>query len=163
MPTRSVLDLPGLHLLVRVHSSAERYTHGHVFDFVKKLHAEPDHIEVLGDGRQRKSYLYVQDCVDGMLVAVEKARNAVNIFNLGTDECVTVAESLTLICQRQGVDPRRSYTGGSRGWVGDSPFILLDTRRICALGWKPKLTIREGVERTLAYLERNPWLLNRRP
>ena len=98
-----------------------------------------------------------------MLVAVEKARNAVNIFNLGTDECVTVAESLTLICQRLGVDPRRSYTGGTRGWVGDSPFILLDTRRIRALGWKPELTIREGIERTLAYLERNPWLVSRRP
>ena len=141
----------------------ERYTHGHVFDFFKKLHAESKDVEVLGDGRQRKSYLYVQDCIDGMLVAVEKARNAVNIFNLGTDECVTVADSLTLICQRLGVDPRRSYTGGTRGWVGDSPFILLDTRRIRALGWKPELTIREGIERTLAYLERNPWLVSRRP
>ena len=141
----------------------ERYTHGHVFDFFKKIHAESKHVEVLGDGRQRKSYLYVQDCIDGMLVAVEKARNAVNIFNLGTDECVTVADSLTLICQRLGVDPRRSYTGGTRGWVGDSPFILLDTRRIRALGWKPELTIREGIERTLAYLERNPWLVSRRP
>ena len=141
----------------------ERYTHGHVFDFFKKLHAESNHVEVLGDGRQRKSYLYVQDCIDGMLVAVEKARSAVNIFNLWTDECVTVDESLTLICQRLGVDPRRTYTGGTRGWVGDSPLILLDTRRIRALGWTPELTIREGVERTLAYLEGNPWLLSRRP
>ncbi len=141
----------------------ERYSHGHVFDFFKKLQTDPDHIEVLGDGRQRKSYLYVQDCIDGMLVAVEKARSAVNIFNLGTDECVTVAESLTLICQRLGVDPRRSYTGGTRGWVGDSPFILLDTRKIRALGWTPRLTIRQGVERTLAYLERSPWLLGGHP
>ncbi|HJN43235.1 MAG TPA: NAD-dependent epimerase/dehydratase family protein [Vicinamibacterales bacterium] len=140
----------------------ERYSHGHVFDFLKKLRSDSNQIEVLGDGRQRKSYLYVQDCVNAMLVAVEKAREAVNIFNLGTEEFVTVAESLTLICNRLGVDPRRSYTGGARGWVGDSPFILLDTRRIQALGWKPELTIREGIERTVAYLERNAWLLNRR-
>jgi UDP-glucose 4-epimerase len=141
----------------------ERYTHGHVFDFFKKIRSDSTQIEVLGDGRQRKSYLYVHDCVDAMLVAVEKAQDAVNIFNLGTEECVTVSESLALICNRLGVDPRRSFTGGARGWVGDSPFILLDTRRIQALGWKPKLTIREGIERTVAYLERNDWLLTRRP
>ena len=141
----------------------ERYTHGHIVDFFKKLRAEPNHVEVLGDGGQRKSCLYVQDCIDGMLVAVDKAQRAVNTFNLGTDESVTVAESLALICQRLGVDPRRSYTGGRRGWIGDSPFILLDTRRIRALGWTPELTIREGVARTLAYFEQNPWVLRGRP
>ncbi len=141
----------------------ERYTHGHIFDFFKKLRAEPNHVEVLGDGGQRKSYLYVQDCIDGMLVAVEKAQRAVNVFNLGTDESVTIAESLALICQRLRVDPRRSYTGGTRGWVGDSPLILLDAGRIRALGWTPELTIREGIARTVTYLEQNPWVLSRRP
>jgi UDP-glucose 4-epimerase len=139
----------------------ERYTHGHVFDFYKKLLADPRRIEVLGDGRQRKSYLYVQDCVDAMLTVLARATEAVNIYNLGADEYVTVNDSLGWICEHLGLRPERSYTGGERGWVGDSPFIFLDTARVRALGWRPKLTIREGVIRTLEYLQANRQLLQR--
>ena len=141
----------------------ERYTHGHVFDFYKKLLADPQHIEVLGNGRQRKSYLYVQDCIDAMLTVVERAREPINIFNLGTEEYCTVDDSLGWICAHLGLNPQRRYTGGERGWVGDSPFIFLDTTKVRALGWRPKLTIREGVIRTLDYLQANPWVLERRP
>src|SRR4029078_9391971 len=95
----------------------ERYTHGHVFDFFKKLRADPGCIEVLGDGRQRKSYLYVQDCVDAMLTVLDRVRGPVNIFNLGTDEYVTVDDSLTYICQQLGLTPQRRYAGGERGWI----------------------------------------------
>ncbi len=137
----------------------ERYSHGHVIDFYRKLLADPRRIEVLGNGRQRKSYLYVQDCVDAMLLAIDGAHDPVNIFNLGTTESVTVDDSLGYICEALGVAPERHYTGGERGWVGDSPFILLDTTRIRSLGWRPLLTIREGVLRTLAYLQANPWVL----
>ncbi len=141
----------------------ERYTHGHVFDFYKKLLADPNHIEVLGNGRQRKSYLYVQDCIDAMLTVIEQAREPINIFNLGTDEYCTVDDSLGWICAHLGLNPERRYTGGERGWVGDSPFIFLDTAKVRALGWRPKLSIREGVIRTLDYLRANPWVLERRP
>jgi UDP-glucose 4-epimerase len=134
----------------------ERYTHGHVFDFFKKLSDTPQSIEILGNGRQRKSYLYVQDCIDAMFLAIEKAKDPVNIFNLGTDEYCTVDDSLGWICEELGVVPERRYTGGERGWVGDSPFILLDCTRIRSLGWKPRLTIREGVLRTLEYLKSSP-------
>jgi UDP-glucose 4-epimerase len=140
----------------------ERYTHGHVFDFFKKLRADPNRIDILGNGRQRKSYLYVQDCVDAMLAVTEKAHDPVNIFNLGTDEYVVVDDSLSYICEALGVNPTRHYAGGERGWIGDSPFILLDTSKVKSIGWAPKLTIKQGVVKTLEYLQANQWVLDRR-
>jgi UDP-glucose 4-epimerase len=140
----------------------ERYTHGHVFDFYRKLRANPDDIEVLGDGNQRKSYLYIGDCLNAVLRAIETATAPVSIFNLGTDEYCTVNDSLGWICAELGVAPRRHFTGGERGWVGDNPFIFLDCQRIRALGWQPTLSIREAVLRTLRYLQASPWLLEER-
>jgi UDP-glucose 4-epimerase len=136
----------------------ERYTHGHVFDFFKKLSEDPTRLHVLGDGKQRKSYLYVQDCIDAMLLATRLLNNKVHVLNLGTDEASRVNDSIAWISERLGVRPVLTYAGGERGWIGDSPFILLDTRRIRALGWKPKVTIREGVMRTVEWLARNPWV-----
>jgi UDP-glucose 4-epimerase len=140
----------------------ERYTHGHVFDFYKKLLADPSRIEVLGDGRQRKSYLYIQDCVSAVLLALEKAGDGFDVFNLGVDEYCTVDESLGWICAHLGLEPDRRYTGGTRGWIGDSPFIFLDTAKVRGLGWKPRLGIRESVIRTLEYLQANRWVLELR-
>jgi len=138
----------------------ERYTHGHVFDFYQRLRATPDELQVLGDGRQRKSYLYVQDCLDAILFAIEKAEHKINIFNLGMDEYCQVSDSIGWITEHLGVKPRLTYTGGERGWVGDSPFIFLDCSKIRALGWTPKLSIREGILRTLEYLQANPWVMD---
>ncbi len=140
----------------------ERYTHGHVFDFCRQLRANPNRLDVLGNGKQRKSYLYVHDCIDAMLLAIGNAGAKVNIFNLGADEYCEVNDSIGWICQHLGVSPERVYAGGERGWIGDSPFIFLDCSRIRALGWKPALSIREGIIRTLNYLRLNPWLLERR-
>ena len=137
----------------------ERYSHGHVFDFYQKLLQNPEELHILGDGHQRKSYLYVQDCIDAMLFAIEKAQDKVNIYNLGTDEYCEVNDSVGWICTHLGLDPQRSYSGGDRGWIGDSPFIFLDTTRIRNLGWEPKLTIQQGIIRTLEYLKNNQWLL----
>lgn len=138
----------------------ERYTHGHVFDFYKQLLAHPNRIDVLGNGRQRKSYLYIQDCIGAMLTAIT-AEDKVNIFNLGTDEYCEVNNSIGWICEYLRLSPERFYTGGERGWVGDNPFIFLDCTRIRNLGWKPKLNIQEGIIRTVQYLEQNKWVLNR--
>ncbi len=140
----------------------ERYSHGHVFDFYKSLRANPHELLVLGDGHQRKSYLYIKDCIDAMLIGIEKSREKVNIFNLGTDEYCEVNDSIAWISEELGMRPKLSYTGGKRGWVGDSPFIFLDCRKIRALGWSPKISIQEGVIRTLKYLQANNWLLDRR-
>jgi UDP-glucose 4-epimerase len=140
----------------------ERYTHGHILDFYKQLLAHPKVLNVLGDGMQKKSYLYIQDCMDALLLVTQRSEQRVNRYNLGTEECSTVNDSIDWIAAELGLDPERVYAGGTRGWVGDSPFIFLDTARIRALGWRPKLTIKEGVVRTLRYLQQNPWALTGR-
>jgi len=140
----------------------ERYTHGHVFDFYRQLRDHPDRLDVLGNGLQRKSYLYVQDCVSAILLAVARCTDAVNIFNLGTDEFCHVNDSIRWITKALGLSPEIRYAGGERGWVGDSPFIFLDCARIRSLGWKPELTIEQGIVRTLEFLRNNPWVLEER-
>jgi len=140
----------------------ERYTHGHVFDFYKKILDDPAQIQVLGDGKQRKSYLYIQDCIDAIFTVVEKAKDPVNIYNLGADEYCNVTQSLGWICEYLGVNPERRFTGGERGWIGDSPFIFLDTKKLRSLGWKNKLSIKEGVLTTLHWLEANRWVFEQR-
>lgn len=136
----------------------ERYTHGHIYDFYNQLLADPTQLRVLGNGRQRKSYLYVQDCLNAILIALEKAGGKVNVFNLGTDEYCEVNDSISWIVEHLGLKPDLEYTGGERGWVGDSPFILLDCKLIRALGWKPSLSIRDGVVRTVNFLTEHPHL-----
>src|SRR5581483_322531 len=140
----------------------ERYSHGHVFDFYKSLKSNTDEMRILGDGHQRKSYLYVQDCIDAILLAIERAQDKVNVFNLGTDEFCEVNDSIGWITTHLGVKPKLTYSGGKRGWIGDSPFIFLDCRQIRTLGWQPKLSIKEGVIRTLKYLQENSWVLEAR-
>jgi UDP-glucose 4-epimerase len=140
----------------------ERYTHGHVFDFYKKLLDEPTRLHVLGNGHQRKSYLYVQDCIDAMFHAIRHAQGKVNVFNLGTEEYCEVNDSIRWITGHLGMTPKLEYEGGERGWIGDNPFIYLDTSRIRALGWEPKLTIQQGIIRTLSWLADNRWVLDRR-
>jgi UDP-glucose 4-epimerase len=140
----------------------ERYTHGHVFDFYKKLKADPSCLQVLGNGKQRKSYLHVQDCIDAILLAMDKARDKVNIFNLGVDDYCEVNDSINWICEELRVNPIIEYTGGDRGWIGDNPFIFLETKKIQSLGWQPKLGIREGVIKTVEYLRANEWVFEAR-
>jgi UDP-glucose 4-epimerase len=137
----------------------ERYTHGHLIDFYRALKRDPTRLRVLGDGRQEKSYLYVGDCVAAILDACERhaGEGGAHVYNLGTDETVTVDESIAVLTAHLGLAPRIEHAGGPRGWVGDSPLIRLDTRRIGALGWRPRLTIREALERTLAWLDANEY------
>jgi len=145
----------------------ERYTHGHVFDFYQQLLEHPDHLKVLGDGAQRKSYLYIHDCVGAMLHVAQlhtalKVKHRVEIYNLGTTEYVQVNDSIRFICGVLGLKPKLEYSGGDRGWVGDNPFIFLDTKKIRATGWNATLTIEPGVVRTLRWLQQNQWVLKRR-
>lgn len=140
----------------------KRYTHGHVFDFCKQLYAHPEVLYVLGNGKQRKSYLYVQDCIDAILAVVERSEAKVNVFNLGTDEYCEVNDSIRWICEELDVRPKLEYSGGDRGWIGDNPFIFLDCAKVRALGWRPGLSIREGVVQTVRYLESNRELFETR-
>lgn len=145
----------------------ERYTHGHVFDFYQQLLLHPDRLRVLGDGEQRKSYLYVQDCVDAILHVIKArtargAKHRTQIYNLGTPEYVRVNDSIRYICQTLGLSPQLEYTGGDRGWIGDNPFIFLDTQKVQATGWKPRLTIAQGIEKTVRWLQANQWVYDAR-
>ncbi len=140
----------------------ERYTHGHVFDFCKKLKDDPNHLHILGDGHQKKSYLYVRDCMEAILTVVRNAKEKVNIYNLGTDEYVEVNDSVRFICGKLGVTPEFTYAGGERGWIGDNPFIYLDTKKVRSLGWTPKATIEDGVVKTVEYLMANQWVFEAR-
>jgi UDP-glucose 4-epimerase len=145
----------------------ERYTHGHVFDFYKQLLEHPDRLKVLGDGSQRKSYLHIHDCVNAILHVMnlgtaKKAKHGVEIYNLGTAEYVQVNDSINCICRALGLKPKLEYTGGKRGWVGDNPFIFLDTKKIQSTGWKASLTIEQGIKCTLTWLQQNQWVYETR-
>ena len=140
----------------------ERYTHGHVFDFYKKLNNDPRLLYILGNGEQRKSYLYIQDCIDAMIIAIEKSDDRVNIFNLGVDGYCQVNDSVAWICEELGLSPQLKYSGGTKGWIGDNPFIHLDTKKIQSLGWKPKISIEQGVIKTINFLKANEWVFESR-
>jgi len=140
----------------------ERYTHGHIFDFYRKLLKDPSTLHILGNGRQRKSYLYIQDCLDAMFRAVDRSPDAVTVLNLGTDEYVEVNDSVDVITEHLGMTPTRTYAGGERGWIGDNPFIFLDCQRMRNLGWQPKRSIRDGIVKTLIWLQNNQWVLEER-
>lgn len=145
----------------------ERYTHGHVFDFYKQLLDNPKKLRVLGDGRQRKSYLHIGDCIAAIrhvmgLKTAQQVRHRVEIYNLGTAEYCEVRDSISWITGHLKLQPELDFTGGERGWVGDNPFIFLDTAKVRATGWKPALTIEQSVVRTVEWLRQNQWVLARR-
>ena len=139
----------------------ERYTHGHLFDFVRSLRENPAELTVLGDGRQRKSYLYVGDCIRAISdVLARHTGSGSYAYNLGTDEVTVVDRSVELICAHMGIQPVINHTGGERGWVGDSPLIHLDCTRLRATGWSPDLTIEQAVGRTLDWFDANVWVFD---
>jgi len=137
----------------------ERHPHGVTYDFVKKLKHDPRKLEILGDGTARKSYLYINDCVDGFFLGFEKAKARVNIFNLGHQDIINVRKVADIITDEMGLKGvGYGFTGGQKGWVGDSPLVHLDTSRIRALGWKPNLSIEDTVRRTVRWLLANPYV-----
>jgi UDP-glucose 4-epimerase len=134
----------------------ERYTHGCVFDFYRKLCANPHELEILGDGRQRKSFIYVKDCVEGMFKVIEASRERINILNVGHDDYIEVTPIAEIVCRELGLnDVKFRYTGGNKGWVGDGPYTHLDNSRLKAYGWKPAISIQECVKRTINWLKEN--------
>ncbi len=141
-----------------------RYSHGHVIDFCKKLRMDPTQLHVLGDGHQRKSYLHVSDSISGILVAIEKAERTepYHVFNLGHSEWIEVNDSVRMICEELGVKPKITLAGGVRGWIGDSPRILLDTTRLRSLGWEPRRTIEDAVVDTVRWLKEHPHMFEAR-
>lgn len=138
-----------------VHILGERYLHGHIIDFMRKLRRDPTRLYILGDGRQAKSGLHAANLADGLFMAMEHhdLDTGAHAYNLGGDSLLTVAESAQLICERLGVDPRFEFSGRPNGgWVGDNPHLVLDSSKIRALGWKPTMSVRDGILATVDYL-----------
>jgi UDP-glucose 4-epimerase len=144
----------------------ERYTHGVVFSFSKQLleqerSHQPLELAFLSDGTPTKSYMYVGDCVSGIWHGVQHAKDQVNIFNLGTDEEISAREIGEIIIDELGMHGKVRMTFGTtqRGWVGDAPHIRPSIARLQSLGWRPQLSIRDAIRRTVRYLKDNPWTL----
>lgn len=150
------------HIFRFVSILGSRYSHGHVFDFYRGLLRNPQELHVLGDGKQRKSYLLVDDAIDAIWLARRCPAGNVNIYNLGSDSYCEVNDSIGWITGALKLTPRLFYSGGERGWVGDSPFIFLDTTKIQGLGWRPRCSIEQGVIATVDFLQKNHWLLDER-
>jgi UDP-glucose 4-epimerase len=141
----------------------ERYTHGVIFDFMKKLRANTQVLEILGDGKQRKSYLDVIDGVSGIFYAVQHTKERKNLFNLGHDEFMNVLDLADIILDELGLEGvQYCAIGGERGWLGDSPIVHLDTTKLKALGWQPQVSIEQGIRNTVRYLQAHPQLLENR-
>jgi UDP-glucose 4-epimerase len=127
----------------------ERCRRGAIWDFTHKLLEDPSRLEILGDGRQSKDYLFVKDCVDGIMLGYEKGRSKVNIFNLGLQEQTMVDQLADLVINEMGLKKvKKSYTGGARGWVGDNPVVYLSTKKIRGLGWKPRTSPADAIRLT---------------
>ncbi|MFH1840220.1 MAG: NAD-dependent epimerase/dehydratase family protein [Nanoarchaeota archaeon] len=144
----------------------ERYTHGVVFSFYKQLMDQKDkeqkELVFLSDGTPLKSYLYVGDCIKGIWHGLNNSNEKVNIFNLGTDEEMSVKKIADIVVERMNLNEKVNYKYGAqqRGWIGDSPHIRLDITKLRNLGWEPQLTIKEAILKTIGYLEENEWVIN---
>lgn len=130
----------------------ERSTHGVMFDFYNKLKKDPKKLEILGDGKQDKSYLHVSDCVGAFLTVWKNQKAQYDVFNVGSREKHNVDELARTMSKALGMNPKFAYTGTPHGWVGDMKLMLLDTRKIEELGWGPKIGFEEGVKRYLGWL-----------
>lgn len=139
-----------------------RYTHGHVFDFAKKLKDDPTRLHVLGNGLQLKSYLHINDLMSGIWKVIESQPKNFQVFNIGHDDALTVNQSIEYICDFLKIKPQKTYSGGERGWIGDSPRIQLDISKLKALGWKAENSLKVAVTDTIKYLSENPSLLERK-
>jgi len=145
----------------------KRYTHGHVFDFYKKLKSNPREMEILGDGSQKKSYLDIKDCLRGIMKAcfegqAKYERPRYGVFNLGTASYCQVTDSAGWIAHEMGLSPKFNYTGGRQGWIGDNPFTFLDIKKAQSLGWDTTMSIEEAIRGTVRWIAKNEWILERR-
>ncbi len=130
----------------------ERRRNGVIWDLVHKLLENPSELEILGDGKQNKEYLHVEDCVNGMMIGYKKASSKVNIFNLSAEEQTSVDKIADMVIEEMGLkNVKRNYAGGPRGWVGDIPVVELSLDKIKKLGWRQKISSEEAIRRTIRW------------
>lgn len=144
-----------------------RYPHGHIFDFCKSLRNNPNRLRVLGNGLQKKSFLNIKDCISAILYLVgnetsSRSEHRFEVYNLGHTDYIEIKQSVSWICQRLGINPTLEFSGGEKGWVGDSPFVFLDTSKVRATGWEPQISIRDSIYETVDWLSKNDWIFGSR-
>ena len=128
---------------------------------MKKLFKDKKKLNVLGDGNQKKSYLHVYDCINAIWKSKNFFKEKVNIINLGTDEYINVKQSIKIIIKEINLKPKLIFQNKPRGWIGDNPFIFLDTQKLRPTGWKPKYSIKNSVKDTVNYILNNKWILKK--
>ena len=140
----------------------ERYTHGCLRNFRQEmLENNSINLTILGNGTQLKSYIYIQDIIDGVLTGIEKSKDKINIFNVGTDETMSVDKIIEIFLDYYNADPEKSYTGGNQGYPGDNRNIWLNCDKLKKLGWNPRYTIKDAIIKTLQYFDINEWIFTR--
>lgn len=137
----------------------ERYTHGIAFDILKKIRKNPKVLELLSDGTPKKSSVYVKDGIRAIFKVIRSSSDQINIYNIGHDDVLTVDEIVDTILASAKIKIEKKYLGGDRGWIGDNKFVHLDNKKLKRIGWKPKYSFKEGIKKTVAYLQKNPQLL----
>jgi len=129
-----------------------RSKHGVMFDFYNKLKKNPDELEILGDGKQEKSYLYISDCVSGIMAAFKKQKRSFDVLNVGSSEKHSVDEIARLVAKTLDSRPKTIFTGTERGWTGDVKVMLLDVKKLEKMGWKAKVPFDEGLNKYMEWL-----------
>ncbi len=128
-----------------------RLRHGVIYDFIMKLKKDPARLEILGDGTQRKSYLYIDDTIEATIHIAERIKEKYEVYNIGNEDWITVREIAEIVSKVLGLKPQLIYTGGTkdgRGWPGDVKIMLLSIEKIKKTGWTPRYSSREAVELT---------------
>lgn len=134
-----------------------RLKRGVTYDFFNKLKKNPNELEILGDGKQKKSFMYVDDCVSAMMHVAEINKSPVDVFNIGSDDWIEINDIAKIICEKLGLNPKFKYTGGKYGWPGDVPLMLLDISKLKSTGWKSMHNSKSAVELTVEHLKSTEW------
>lgn len=130
----------------------ERATHGAIYDFINKLKKNPNELEVLGNGKQCKPYLYVKDLVDAILLVWKNTNDQINFFNLGVETRTTVSEMAEMVIEEMGLNATIRYTGGDKGWIGDVPQFSYSLDKIHKLGWNANYSSNDAVRKSIQYI-----------
>jgi len=131
----------------------ERITHGIIYDFIKKIQDNPEELLVLGDGNQNKPYMYVHELIDCIFFVIEHSNQKINDYNVGPKDGVKVSEIAEIFLKHFGKDHKLRYTGGKTGWKGDVPFYSHNSKKLNTLGWQPKLSSKDAIEKAIEGLK----------
>lgn len=137
----------------------KNYHHGHVIDFVRQLYFNPKELKILGNGKQRKSYINVLDCINALTSL--RSNLQFDVFNIGQNNFIEVNESAQIICEKMNVEPTIITQESKRGWIGDNPFTYLDISKAKSYGWEPKFTINDSLLETVEWILANDWILSK--